>query len=160
MHKDQKLGWYLEDFKVGQRFVSWTRKVTETDLVNFGCLTGDFYPLHFDEAYAKEQGFKGRIMHGMSILSFGGGFAHHSLPIEGRAIAHLAGEYKFMAPLYPGDSLYSEFEIIEVRPSKTKPDRGILAWKHWFKNQRDEVVAESIVRFMYRRRPAGEAKAK
>jgi len=153
MHKDQKLGWYLEDFKVGQKFVSNTRVVTEADIVNYGCMGGDLYPLHFDEDYARAQGFKTRIMHGLGTLTLGGGFAYHALPIEGRIIAHLRGEYNFPAPVYPQDAIYAETEVVEVRPSKSKPDRGILGFKSLIKNQREEVVCEWSWSFMYHRKP-------
>jgi acyl dehydratase len=153
MHKDQKLGWYMDEFKVGQKFVSQVRVITEADIVNFGCLGGDFYPLHFDEDYARSQGFKGRIFHGMGTLCVGGGFAYHSLPIEGRVIAHLGGQYKLTAPVYPGDAMYAEFEVIQADPSKTKPDRGIVGFKTLFKNQRDEVVCDYTFRFLMNRKP-------
>ena len=153
MHKDQKLGWYLDDYKVGQKFVSQTRVVTESDIVSFGCLSGDFYPLHFDEEYARSRGFKTRILHGIGTLTLNGGFAYHTLPLEGRIIAHLRGEYNFPAPVYAQDAIYSEFEVVEVRPSKSKPDRGILGFNSLIKNQRDEVVCEVAFKFIYQRKP-------
>jgi len=153
MHKDQKLGWWFEDYKVGQKFVSQTRVVTEADIVNFGCLGGDFYPLHFDEDYAKAQGFRTRILHGLGTLCLGGGFAYHSLPIEGRVIAHLSGEYKYTAPVYPQDAIYAEFEVVQVEPSKSKADRGIVGFKTQFKKQDGVVVCEYTFRFMYQRKP-------
>ena len=153
MHKDQKLGWYFDEYKVGQKFVSQTRVATETDIVNFGCLGGDFYPLHFDEDYAKAQGFRTRILHGLGTLCLGGGFAYHSLPVEGRVIAHLGGEYKFTAPVYPQDALHAEFEVVQTTASKTKADRGIVGFKTLVKNQDDVAVCEWNVRFMMQRKP-------
>ena len=68
-------------------------------------------------------------------------------------MAHLRGEYTFPLPTYPGDALHVEFEVTEVRPSKTKPDRGILGWLWTFKNQRDEVVLEYRMKALYARKP-------
>ena len=153
MNKKQKRGWYLDDYKMGQKFVSPTRVVTETDIVNYGCLGGDFYPLHFDEDYAKGEGFRTRIFHGLGTLCLGGGFAYYALPLDCRIIGHLGGEYRLTAPVYPQDAIYAEFEVVEARPSKTKPDRGILGFKTIFKNQQDQVVCEWTFRFMYHRKP-------
>jgi len=153
MYKDKK--YYLEDYEIGQKFISPTRVVTEADIVNFGCLGGDFYPLHFDEDYAKSQGFKTRIMHGLGTLCLVGGFAYYTLPIDRRVIAHLRGEYRFPAPVYAQDTIYAEFEILNVRPSQSKPDRGVVTYKATIKNQRNEVVGELNWSFMIQRKPKG-----
>ena len=153
MHKDRERGYYLEDYKVGQKWVSQTRVVTEADIVNFGCLGGDYYPLHFDEDYAKSQGFKTRILHGLGTICLIGGFAWHTLPIEGRVVGHLRGEYTIPAPVYPQDSIYAEFEILDVRPSKSKLDRGIVGYKATIRNQRDEVVMNFKWSFMIQTKP-------
>jgi len=91
----------LDDYKVGQNSCP-TRVVTEADIVNFGCLGGDFYPLHFDEDYAKSQGFRNENPAWPRTMCLGGGFAYHSLPIEGRVVAHIGGEYKYMPGVSAG----------------------------------------------------------
>ena len=62
---------YLDDYKVGDRMVSPARTITESDIVNFAALTGDWHPLHTDVEYAARTPFKGRIAHGMLVLSIG-----------------------------------------------------------------------------------------
>lgn len=64
---------YFEDYEIGSKFVTSARTVTETDIVNFAGLSGDWFPLHTDEEYARKTVFKGRVAHGMLTLSIASG---------------------------------------------------------------------------------------
>jgi acyl dehydratase len=153
MKEGVRLGKYLEEFKVGEQFISPSRLVTDAEIVMFAGLGGDYYPIHMEDEYAQACGFKGRIMHGLGTLCLLGGFMYQALPVQGRIIAHLKGEYTLPAPVYPGDTIYAEIEVVDKRESKTKSDRGIITFKNTVKNQNQEIVALVTISFMYRRRP-------
>ena len=153
MREGVKLGKYLEEFEVGEKLISPSRLVTDAEIVMFAGLGGDYYPIHMEDDYAQACGFERRIMHGLGTLCLLGGFMYQTLPIQGRIIAHLRGEYTLPAPVYPGDTIYAEIEVVDKRESKTKPDRGIITFKNTVKNQNDETVALVTISFMYRRRP-------
>lgn len=134
---------YLEDFKVGDKAVSPGRTVTEADIVLFAGISGDWSELHTNEEYMKNSPFGQRIAHGMLTLSIASGL---SLRMAGRSpieiLAFLGMDnVRFTAPVFIGDTIRVESEVIESRPSKSRPDAGILKFKNTVKNQRDETVA-------------------
>jgi len=153
MREGVALGNYFEEFEVGEKWISPSRTITEADIVTYAGFGGDYYPLHMEDDYPREQGFKGRILHGLGTLTICGGMMYQALPIQGRIIAHLRGNYNLPAPVYPGDTLYAEHEVVEKRESRTKSDRGILTFRNTVKNQHDETVLAVDISFMYARRP-------
>ena len=115
-------GWYLEDFEVGTTYRSAARTVTETDVVNFAGLSGDFNPLHMDEEYARNESMFGkRIAHGMLGAVFMTGMSNQM----GMTIAFLELTIRYVAPLEIGSTVHLEFTPTEIRHS-SKPGRGIL----------------------------------
>jgi len=153
MKEGVKLGKYFEEFEVGEKFISPSRLVTDAEIVAFAGLGGDYYPLHMEDDYPQARGFEGRIMHGLGTLCLLGGFMYQALPVQGRLIAHLKGEYTLPAPVYPGDTLHAEIDVADKRESKTKSDRGIITFKNTVKNQKEETVILAIISFMYMRKP-------
>jgi 3-hydroxybutyryl-CoA dehydratase len=134
---------YLEHFKVGEKAVSPGRTVTETDVVMFAGISGDWNELHTNAEYMKNSPFGQRIAHGMLTLSIGSGLAlrvRQRQPVEVLAFLGM-DNVRFTAPVFIGDTIRVESEVIEVRPSKSRPDTGILKFKNSVKNQRDETVA-------------------
>ena len=134
----QKKAW--EDFNVGEKFITPSVTVTETHIVNFGCLTGDWYPLHFNEEYAKKTIFKGRIVHGPLTFSLAIGLMFQS-GIFGDSIAASLGIDKMRAlkPVKAGDTIRVEAEVIGKKET-SKPERGVVLMVYNVKNQRDETV--------------------
>ncbi len=135
---------YFEDFKLGEKAVSPGRTVTETDIVMFAALSGDWSELHTNAEYMKKSIFGQRIAHGFLTLSIASGLA---LRIGGRApvdvLAFLGmDKVRFTdSPVFIGDTIRVELEVIEARPSKSRPGAGILKFRNIVKNQRDEEVA-------------------
>jgi 3-hydroxybutyryl-CoA dehydratase len=133
----------LEDFKVGEKAVSSGRTVTEADIVMFAGISGDWSELHTNAEYMKNSPFGQRIAHGMLTLGIASGM---SLRMRGRppveALAFLGMDnVRFTAPVFIGDTIRVESEVLEARPSKSRPETGILKFKNTVKNQRDETVA-------------------
>lgn len=119
-------GWYLEDFEIGTTYRSAARTVTETDVVNFAGLSGDFNPLHMDEEYARNESIFGkRIAHGMLGAVFMTGMSNQMGMFAGTTIAFLELTIRYVAPLEIGSTVHLEFTPTEIRHS-SKPGRGIL----------------------------------
>jgi 3-hydroxybutyryl-CoA dehydratase len=149
---------YLEDFKVGERAVSPGRTVTEADIVMFASLSGDWNELHTNAEYMKHSVFGQRIAHGMLTLSIASGLGFRTRgrpPVEVLAFLGM-DKVRFVAPVFIGDTIRVESEVIEARPSKSMPGAGILKSKNTVKNQRDEEIATWETALMVSMRPKGQ----
>ena len=144
-------GMYLEDFEVGAEYITPGRTITETDLVQFAALTGDWNQIHTDEEFAKSTIYGTRIVHGLFGLSLMEGMKFRLGHFEGTAIASLGWEVKFVKALLVGDTVRVRVKIHSKRNTK-KEDRGILVEDVALLNQRDEVVTEATHTVMMRRR--------
>lgn len=143
---------YFDDFKVGERFRSKGVTLTEAEIINFA-LAYDPQPFHIDTGAAKKSPFGGLIASGLQTFALGwrmflqeGLFSACSLGSPG------IDELRWTAPVKPGDTLYTEAEVLEVRPSGSKPDRGTLRMGYRIANQQGEtVLTMSIVHILRRR---------
>jgi acyl dehydratase len=133
-------GRYWDEFGEGETFTTAARTVTEGAVDLFAGLSGDFNPLHTDEESAQKGPMKGRIAHGMLVLSVATGLGNQLGLFEGTTLALLGMDrIKWTAPVRPGDTIHVEFRVKEKKES-SKPDRGILTVEVTVKNQRDEAV--------------------
>lgn len=149
----QRIGKYYEDFVVGEEFESPGRTVTEADLVIYAGLSGDYNQLHTDEEYCKKVSIFGkRIVHGLFGLTLVEGLKSRLGLFEGTSIASLEWRWKFLKPLFIGDTIKVRWRIADKRETK-KPDRGIVTEFVQLVNQNDEVLAEGEHLVMMRRRP-------
>ena len=130
----------LEDFAVGEVMETLGRTVEASDLVAFAGLTGDHYPLHTDEEYAKQTRYGGRIAHGPLTFSLAVGQVALS-GWYGDAIVALVqgGPLKATAPVRPGDTIRVRCTVTAVEPHK-KPEYGVLHVDYDVRNQADESV--------------------
>lgn len=133
---------YYEDFEVGQEYVTSGRTISESDVVQFAALTGDWNALHTNEEYCKTTQFGRRIAHGLFGLSLMEGMKYRMGHFDGTAIASLGWTVKFVKPIYIGDTVRVKVRIKALRESK-KPDRGVLDEEVLLVNQRDEVLTEA-----------------
>jgi acyl dehydratase len=131
---------YWEDFEVGQRYPTTSRKVTEEDHLQFCKLVGYNVPLFLDEEYAKTTSYGGRICPSHLTLSF-------STAMTGRlfsdtVIALLALERgKFFRPVRPGDTISTEVEVV-AKKSSSDPSRGVIVFRDHVTNQHNEIVLQ------------------
>ncbi|RRD94690.1 dehydratase [Clostridiales bacterium COT073_COT-073] len=135
-------GLYLEQFEQNKTYYSGGRTITETDVVNFAGLSGDFNPLHMDEEFAKSNMFGKRIAHGALGIIIATGLSNQTGYFEGTTIAFLEMSAKYLAPLCIGDTVHLEITPIEITPGK-KPGRGILKIMAKLVNQEGTVILES-----------------
>ena len=146
-------GTYFDDYTVGARYTTLARTISETDIVNFVNLGGFTEPLFMDMEYVKKESLFGRrLAPGALTLVFSEGLVMQTGLIHGVGMAWLGGEMKVTAPVLEGDTIHVEIEIAAKRET-SKPDRGIVTYKHRVLNQRDETVMELTLQRMIRRRP-------
>ena len=136
-------GLYYEEFSVGQVFEHPIRRtVTDTDNILFTTMTHNPARLHLDDEYMKnETEFGGIIVNSMFTLSLMVGVTVYDTTL-GTTVANLGmDEIKFPNPVFPGDTLNVQTEILEKRDSKSRPDNGIVLFQHRAYNQEEKLVA-------------------
>lgn len=143
---------YFDDLVPGEQIETAARTVTETDVVQFAQLTGDWNPIHTDVEFAKASPFGQRLAHGMLGLSFAIGLLDRTGVFSGSAIANLGvEEWRFKAPIRIGDTIRLVVTIIETRLASDGA-RGIVGRSFALYNQRDELVQEGRIPIMVKRR--------
>jgi len=95
-----------------------SKRITERDINDFARATGDFNPVHLDQAYAEKTFFKGRIAHGLLSLGFISAILGNILP--GHGAIYLSQEVKFLAPVRIGDTITAKVEVMELIPEKNR----------------------------------------
>ena len=143
---------YGDDFNVGDLYTTAAITVTETHVVNWACLTMDFYPLHVDEEYASKTQFGERIAHGPLIFGMAVGLVGMAGFGGDSVIAWLGVDsMKMLAPVKIGDTIRVVVEVKEKQKT-SKPDKGIQVWRYTVKNQRDEDVMVFDYKMMFHMR--------
>jgi len=146
----QKKFW--DDFHIGDKLRTARITVTETHMVNFGTLTGDFYPLHMDEEYAKTTAFGGRIVHGPLTFCLAVGLVGQAPWFEDSIIAWIGVDnLRLFRPVKPGDTIHVDVEVV-LKNETSKKDRGVVAMKYHVVNQKEEEVLTAIMSFMMHRK--------
>jgi acyl dehydratase len=150
-------GKYFEELEVGAIIKHRLgRTVTEMDNVLFSSLTMNPQPLHLDEEFARKTQFGRRIVNGIFTLGLAVGLTVSELT-EGTLVANLSYEtVKHPHPMFHGDTLYVETEILSKRESQSKPDRGIVRFRHLGRNQENTVVIEFERTALLLKRPQEE----
>ena len=148
-----QFGRYYEELEVGATYTHWPGKtITEADDHLFCLLTMNHHPLHLDAHYAQSTQFGRNVVVGNLVYSLVLGM---SVPdVSGKAIANLEVEsLRHARPTFHGDTIYAKSTVLDVTPSQSKPDRGIVYVESVGWNQRDEVVCEFRRRVLIPRRP-------
>ena len=133
------MGRYLKDFRVGERFESRGRTITEGDVHEFAKFSGDWNPVHVDETVAAPM-YGTRIAHGPMFPGIAIGLMAPFDLAEGTAIALKSMTWEFTAPVRIGDTVRAVAEITSVSPHPTRRDRGRVGFRYTVLNQDDVVV--------------------
>ena len=133
-------GRYFEEFEVGAIYKHVPGKtITDSDDHLFCLLTMNHHPLHLDDRYAAESQQGRNVVVGSYVYSLALGMSVRD--VSGKAIANLATDgLKHTKPVFHGDTLYTESEVLEKTPSATKDDRGVVAVRTDVYNQHNELV--------------------
>jgi acyl dehydratase len=137
----RQYGRYLEEFEVGAVYKHWPAKtVTEADDHLFCLLTMNHHPLHINDVYARQSQQGRNVVVGPLVYSLALGMSVGD--VSGKAIANLATEeLSHPAPVFHGDTLFVESEVLDVRASESKPDRGVVKVRTDVYNQDGVLVA-------------------
>lgn len=150
-------GAYFEALAVGRRFATERRTVTDTDAVNFITAFGFFEPLFMDADYLRDQTpYTGRLVPGALTFSTAEGLTILTGIIHGTGLALLGVEMKILMPVYVGDTLMVEIEVVDRRETK-KNDRGVVVFAQRVVNQNGDAVMAYTATRMIRRRPTETA---
>lgn len=146
-------GKYFDDFEVGQVIETPRRTITNTDIVNFACLSGDFNEVHTNWEYAKTTPFEEPIAHAPLIYAIAAGLNYASGVNDGTLLAVIGiDEWRMLKPVKHGDTIHMRSTVLSKRET-SKPGRGIVTFKREFVNQRAEVLQSMKATFMYKMRP-------
>jgi acyl dehydratase len=149
-------GLYFEEFRVGQVFRhAMRRTLTEADNVFFSALTHNPAALHLDEEYCRQHTeFGTRVVNSALTLGMMVGISVGDTTL-GTTVANLGwDEVRFPRPLFHGDTIRVESEVLELRESKSRPHNGIVIFAHRAFNQKDELVASCKRSALMLRKPA------
>jgi itaconyl-CoA hydratase len=132
----------LEEFEPGRRFHHhWGRTLTEADNTLFTTVTLAYNPLYFNAEYARDEGHPCPVVNPMLVLCTVVGLSVEDLSEAGGPFLGI-DELTFHQPVYPGDTLNAESEVISARESDSRPGFGIVTWHTEGRNQRGELVVD------------------
>jgi len=148
-------GLWFDELDVGQVFDHPIRRtVTETDNLLFSTLTHNPAQLHLDAEHMKESEFGRVLVNSVFVLGLMVGISVNDTTL-GTAVANLGwDEVRFPKPVFIGDTLRIETEVLELRESRSRPDQGIVTFAHRAFNQRGELVAQCRRSGLQRKRPS------
>jgi len=132
-------GMHFEEFEVGLEIQTAARTITETDIVNFAGLSGDFNFIHTNAEAAKETPFGTRVAHGMLVASIATGLAVQQGFIDGTTLAFRELSWKFTRPVFIGDTVHVQISVEETKPM-ARLGGGLVTFAAQVINQRGDVV--------------------
>jgi len=141
---------YFEEIEVGEEYESPGRTVTETDIVLFAGLSGDYNVLHTDAELMRRSIFRERIAHGLLGLAIQAGLLSRATQPYA-TLAFVGLRWKFKGPIKIGDTIRVQARVTAKRET-SKPDRGLVTLERKILNQRDEIVQEGETDLMVERR--------
>ena len=138
-------GRYFEQWNVGDHIRHEVRRtVTETDNLLFSTMTHNHQPLHIDAEYAAKSEFGRIVVNGTFTFSLMVGLSVSDTTL-GTLIANLGYDKVVMpAPVFIGDTMHAQSEVVETRASRSRPNAGIVTFRHELLNQRDELVCQCL----------------
>ena len=143
--------YWFDDLQIGDHYETGGVTVTEAHVVGFAGVSGDLFDVHMDDAFARAQGFPGRIAHGLLGLSLIDGLKTRN-PVRMMAVATLGWNWKFKAAILIGDRIHARFSVGALRLTSRK-DRGIVTFLVKVFNEAGVVVQEGETPLMVNCRP-------
>ena len=161
MGSERKLGYTYDDLHVGMAFRSPGRTITDADLVAFAGLTGDYPELHTSDVYAKNSQFGRRVAHGMLGLAYAHGLMwSRTGELRETAVAFLGiAEWRFVGPIFVGDTIFVDYRIAELRDSQSKPTQAIATFDVDVVKQDGTVVQRGRKALLVSKVPLGGVEA-
>lgn len=144
---------YFEELEVGARYYIPSRTLGEANFAAFQMASADNHPIHYDIEYCRARGYPNLLAHGFQVLiqtAAGAGALAHVM--SDSLVAFLEQSSKFLGPVYAGDTVYPELEIVALKPQRTT---GVVTVRSTVHNQRGELVMEGVQSYLVRKRDAG-----
>jgi 3-hydroxybutyryl-CoA dehydratase len=148
-------GQYFEEFEAGDIYVSAGRTITETDIVNFAGISGDYTQLHTNIEYARQGVFGQRVAHGLLGMSIASGLLARLGFVEGTVQAFREMTWKFRLPIYIGDTIHAQVTVIELK-AMPRVKSGAATLEVQVINQENKVVQSGKWLLLVASRPEGE----
>jgi acyl dehydratase len=145
---------YFDDVAVGQEWTTLGRTITETDVVNFAGVSGDYNPIHVDHQFAATTPYRKPIAHGLLVFSIGSGLSVQCPMIRTQAFTTVR-EWHFRAPVFAGDTIRMVSKVLE-KNLRGRGRRGEIVWQRTIVNQDGKVVQEGVLVTLVEARPAGK----
>lgn len=143
-------GMYFEDFEIGQSIVTSRRTVTQTDIVNFACLSGDHNAPHVDHEFCKTQSYGEPIAHGPLVLAIAGGLQCLTGINDGTIIAMTGlDNWRMHLPVKAGDTIHAVITPV-TKKLTSSGKQGIVSCERLILNQRGETVHSMLISNMYK----------
>jgi acyl dehydratase len=145
---------HYEGFRIGDRWETLGRTVSEYEILSFVTLTGFTEPLFMDLEYIqRESVFKNRVAPGVLTFALAEGLTLQTGILHGTGLALMQYDVRVVAPVLAGDTIRVEVEVVGKRETR-KPDRGVVIFRHRVVNQRGEPVMEATITRMVKRASA------
>ena len=144
-------GMYFEEFEVGLEIETAARTITETDIVNFAGLSGDFNFIHTNAEAARDTPFGQRVAHGMLVASISTGLAVQQGFIDGTTLAFRELEWKFTKPVFIGDTVHVQIKVTETK-AMARLGGGLVVFNARVINQGGDVVHKGVMKMLIKGR--------
>jgi acyl dehydratase len=146
---------YFEDFQLGDRFRVASKTINDAHFLLFSAITGDTHPIHYDVEYAKQTRFGRPVAHGYLVTVLTAmGASNLNWAVEHTIVAFVDQSSRFLKPVFIGDTLTPEGEVIELIPGRRQ---GTVKFRTWVTNQHGEVVLEGTQTYLIKRRQPADA---
>ena len=147
-------GMYFDEFQAGQRIITAGRTITESDIVSFAGLSGDYNQIHVDADYCAKSPFGQRVAHGLLVTSIASGLAMQTGVMEGTVLAFREiNEWKFIKPVFIGDTVQAVLEVKETKDLR-RIGGGLVTIEISVVNQKEEIVMKGVWTVLIAARPA------
>jgi 3-hydroxybutyryl-CoA dehydratase len=137
-----KLHLFFDDVAVGQEWESPGRTVTETDIVNFAGVSGDFNPIHVDHVFSRTTAFRQPVAHGLLVFAMSSGLGLFAPPMRTLAFMSIR-EWQFKEPVFIGDTIRLRSKVLQ-KEQRARGRRGVITWQRQIVNQKEKVVQEGV----------------
>jgi len=133
---------FFDDVTVGQEWESPGRTVTETDIINFAGISGDFNPIHVDHAFAATTMYRRPIAHGLLVWSMSSGLTLYCPPMRTLAFMSIR-DWQFKEPVFAGDTIRVRVKVL-AKEQRGRGRRGVITWQRQIVNQDGKILQEGV----------------